>query len=62
MEKAFLVACVFYVSYIITGIIVKPDWEHVFSQFVHPTLSLHPSEMTMLIGVVGTTIAPWMQF
>jgi NRAMP (natural resistance-associated macrophage protein)-like metal ion transporter len=62
VEKAFLVACVFYVSYIITGIIVKPDWEHVFSQFAHPQLSLHPSEMTMLIGVVGTTIAPWMQF
>jgi NRAMP (natural resistance-associated macrophage protein)-like metal ion transporter len=62
VEKAFLVACVFYVSYIITGIIVKPDWEYVFSQFAHPQLSLHPSEMTMLIGVVGTTIAPWMQF
>jgi NRAMP (natural resistance-associated macrophage protein)-like metal ion transporter len=62
VEKAFLVACVFYVSYIITGIIVKPDWEHVFNQFVHPQLSLQPSEMTMLIGVVGTTIAPWMQF
>jgi Mn2+/Fe2+ NRAMP family transporter len=62
VEKAFLVACVFYVSYIITGIIVKPDWEHVFSQFAHPQLSLRPSEMTMLIGVVGTTIAPWMQF
>ena len=62
VEKAFLVACVFYVSYIITGIIVKPDWEYVISQFAHPQLSLHPSEMTMLIGVVGTTIAPWMQF
>jgi NRAMP (natural resistance-associated macrophage protein)-like metal ion transporter len=62
VEKAFLVACVFYISYIITGVIVKPDWEHVFNQFLHPQLSLHPSEMTMLIGVVGTTIAPWMQF
>jgi len=62
VEKAFLVACVFYVSYIVTGIIVKPDWEHVFTQFAHPQLSLQPSEMTMLIGVVGTTIAPWMQF
>jgi NRAMP (natural resistance-associated macrophage protein)-like metal ion transporter len=62
VEKAFLVACVFYVSYIITGIIVKPDWGYVFNQFLHPQLSLHPSEMTMLIGVVGTTIAPWMQF
>jgi len=62
VEKAFLVACVFYVSYIVTGIIVKPDWDHVVQQFINPTLSLRPSEMTMLIGVVGTTIAPWMQF
>jgi NRAMP (natural resistance-associated macrophage protein)-like metal ion transporter len=62
VEKAFLVACVFYVSYIITGIIVKPDWGHVFQQFLNPQLSLHPSEMTMVIAVVGTTIAPWMQF
>src|SRR5512136_2999949 len=62
VEKAFLVACVFYLSYIVTGIIVKPDWDHVVQQFISPTLSLRPSEMTMLIGVVGTTIAPWMQF
>jgi NRAMP (natural resistance-associated macrophage protein)-like metal ion transporter len=62
VEKVFLVACVFYVSYIITGVIVKPDWGNVFEQFLHPHLSLQPSEMTMLIGVVGTTIAPWMQF
>jgi NRAMP (natural resistance-associated macrophage protein)-like metal ion transporter len=62
VEKAFLVACVFYISYIITGIIVKPDWSHVFEQFLHPQLSLRPSETTMVIGLVGTTIAPWMQF
>jgi Mn2+/Fe2+ NRAMP family transporter len=62
VEKAFLIACVFYLSYIITGIIVKPDWEHVARQFLHPQLSLDPSEMTMVIGLVGTTIAPWMQF
>ena len=62
VEKVFLVACVFYISYVITGVIVKPNWGLVFEQFLHPKLSLHPSEMTMLIGVVGTTIAPWMQF
>jgi NRAMP (natural resistance-associated macrophage protein)-like metal ion transporter len=62
VEKAFLVACVFYISYVITGIIVKPDWGHVFKQFLKPQLTLQPSEITMLIGVVGTTIAPWMQF
>ena len=62
VEKVFLVACVFYVSYIITGVIVKPDWEHVFRQFINPQLSFHAGEMTMVIGLVGTTIAPWMQF
>ncbi len=62
VEKVFLVACVFYISYVITGIIVKPDWGHVFEQVIHPQLSFQPSEMTMLIGLVGTTIAPWMQF
>ena len=62
VEKAFLGACVFYIAYIITGIIVKPNWNHVLEQFLHPQLSLQPSEMTMVIGLVGTTIAPWMQF
>lgn len=62
VEKAFLIACIFYISYIITGIIVRPDWNHVADQFFHPQLTLQPSEMTMLIGLVGTTIAPWMQF
>lgn len=62
VEKAFLVACVFYISYIITGIIVKPDWSHVFEQFLKPDLSFETGEMTMVIGLVGTTIAPWMQF
>jgi NRAMP (natural resistance-associated macrophage protein)-like metal ion transporter len=62
VEKAFLVACVFYASYVITGIIVKPDWGQVFDQFANPRFSFEPAEMTMLIGLVGTTIAPWMQF
>ncbi len=62
VEKIFLVACLFYISYIITGVIVKPNWDNVIHEFLHPRLSLHPSEMTMVIGLVGTTIAPWMQF
>lgn len=62
VEKAFLVACVFYISYIITGVLVKPDWGDVFEQLLHPRLSFQSSEITMLIGLVGTTIAPWMQF
>jgi Mn2+/Fe2+ NRAMP family transporter len=62
VEKVFLVACVFYLSYIITGIIVKPNWTGVIDHFIHPQISFNPTEMTMVIGLVGTTIAPWMQF
>jgi NRAMP (natural resistance-associated macrophage protein)-like metal ion transporter len=62
VEKVFLVACVFYVSYIITGVIVKPDWGDVVDSFIHPQMSMTPAELTMVIGLVGTTIAPWMQF
>jgi len=62
VEKAFLVACVFYASYVITGIIVRPDWSRVLDSFVHPKLNFQPAEITMVIGLVGTTIAPWMQF
>jgi len=62
IEKVFLAGCVFYLSYIVTGIIVKPDWGHVAEQFLYPKLSLQPSEMTMVIGLMGTTVAPWTLF
>jgi len=62
VEKVFLGACIFYLAYIVTGIKVKPDWGHVFNQFLKPEFHLQPGEMTMVIGLVGTTIAPWMQF
>ncbi|MBM4341603.1 MAG: divalent metal cation transporter [Deltaproteobacteria bacterium] len=62
LEKIFLAGCVFYLSYIVTGIIVKPDWGHVAEQFLYPKLSLEPSEMAMVIGLMGTTVAPWTLF
>ena len=62
IEKVFLFACIFYLSYIITGIIVKPDWGTVAGRFLQPRLNLEPAEMTMMLGLVGTTIAPWTQF
>jgi len=62
VEKAFLVACLFYISYIISGFMVKPDWADITSAFLTPTIELTPQYLTMAVGVVGTTIAPWMQF
>src|SRR4030043_461814 len=62
VEKAFLIACVFYFSYIISGFLVKPNWREIMTSFVTPTIKFQVGWLTMAIGVVGTTIAPWMQF
>jgi NRAMP (natural resistance-associated macrophage protein)-like metal ion transporter len=62
VEKVFLVACVFYLAYIISGFMVRPDWAVIKTELLTPTLHFDPEFLTMTVGVVGTTIAPWMQF
>ena len=62
VEKVFLLGCVIYVTYIISGFLVKPDWKEAAIYSVTPKLMLEPGYIYMLIGMVGTTIAPWMQF
>ena len=62
VEKVFLFACVFYVTYVISGILVKPDWKEAAVYSVKPVWLLDAKYIEMLIGMVGTTIAPWMQF
>lgn len=62
VEKAFLWACVVYVAYIASGFLVRPDWKSAAIYSVRPVLILDPEYITMLIGMVGTSIAPWMQF
>ncbi|MBZ5582080.1 MAG: divalent metal cation transporter [Acidobacteriia bacterium] len=62
VEKIFLVACTIYITYIVSGILVKPDWKEAAIYSVKPKLMLDSEYIYMLIGLVGTTIAPWMQF
>jgi NRAMP (natural resistance-associated macrophage protein)-like metal ion transporter len=62
VEKVFLLACCLYVTYIISGFLVKPDWREAALYSVKPILIFDTGYITMLIGMVGTSIAPWMQF
>ena len=62
VEKVFLFATSLYVCYIISGILVKPDWREAALYSVRPVVMLDPGYITMLIGMVGTSVAPWMQF
>jgi NRAMP (natural resistance-associated macrophage protein)-like metal ion transporter len=62
IEKVFLFATALYVCYIVSGILVKPDWREAALYSVRPVLMVDPAYITMLIGMVGTSVAPWMQF
>ena len=62
VEKVFLFACSLYVCYIASGILIKPDWKEAAIYSVRPVLMLDPAYIAMLIGMVGTSVAPWMQF
>ena len=62
VEKVFLGACVFYVAYIVSGFLAKPDWGAVSREILTPRPDFSTAALTMVIGLVGTTIAPWMQF
>jgi NRAMP (natural resistance-associated macrophage protein)-like metal ion transporter len=62
VERVFLLACVFYVAYPISGVLANPNWTTALVSTMKPSASLHTSSLYMIIGLVGTTIAPWMQF
>jgi len=62
IEKVFLTAALFYISYIAAGIAVKPDPGEVAKALVVPTILPERGYMVMLIALLGTTITPWMLF
>ena len=62
VEKVFLAACVFYISYIFSAFLAKPDWTTALRQTVLPTFHFNGAYLVMLIGLVGTTVAPWQFF
>ncbi len=65
VEKIFLIASVFYIAYIVTGVLSGPNWHLALVE----TVKLPPRSVWrdhqyvyMTVGIIGTTIAPWMQF
>ncbi|HWX54980.1 MAG TPA: Nramp family divalent metal transporter [Verrucomicrobiae bacterium] len=65
VEKIFLTASFFYVCYIVAGFFAHPNWPDALRATVAPPsrhVFSNKGYIYMLIGVIGTTIAPWMQF
>ncbi len=62
VEKVFLLACVLYVAYVISGFLAHPDWKLALEGTFIPRMQFKTDLLYTIIGLVGTTIAPWMQF
>ncbi len=62
VERVFLGASAFYICYVISGWLAHPDWGGVLRATVTPSFSFQSAYLVMFVGVIGTTIAPWMQF
>jgi NRAMP (natural resistance-associated macrophage protein)-like metal ion transporter len=65
VEKIFLFASLFYVAYVISGVMAKPDWTAAALSTVTRPESRgfrNYGYLSMVIGLIGTTITPWMQF
>lgn len=62
IEKIFLILCLTFASYAISGIIVGPSWKEVLIASVKPTFIWDAEFLLMAIGVIGTTVTPWGQF
>src|SRR3989440_815019 len=65
VEKIFLSASAFYIAYIVSGVLAHPDWRAAtLSTVTRPESAgfRNYGYLSMVIGLAGTTIAPWMQF
>jgi NRAMP (natural resistance-associated macrophage protein)-like metal ion transporter len=61
-ERIFLIFSMSLLTYVISAIMGKPDWQEIGEAVIRPRMDMNTKSVTMVIGLVGTTIAPWMQF
>ncbi|HVB56563.1 MAG TPA: Nramp family divalent metal transporter [Candidatus Acidoferrales bacterium] len=62
VEKIFLVACGFYLSYVLSAVLAKPDWLLAARETALPSLHMNTGYLLMLTALVGTSVAPWQFF
>src|SRR5689334_14198068 len=62
VERILIVASLVYFTYPVSAFLAKPDWDLALKQTFVPTLSSNPAYLVVIVGLIGTTITPWMQF
>jgi NRAMP (natural resistance-associated macrophage protein)-like metal ion transporter len=62
VERIFLIACTVFLTYVVSAYLVHPPWGRILYETVSPSFDFKATYLMMIVGIVGTTIAPWMQF
>lgn len=62
LERIFLAVSLAFVTYIISGFLIRPEWPTVLRHAVVPSFRWDTHFLLLFVGMVGTTITPWMQF
>lgn len=62
VQQVFLVSGLLYLSYVISGVLAKPDWSLAARSVITPSIKFDAQYLLMSVAVVGTTITPWGQF
>jgi NRAMP (natural resistance-associated macrophage protein)-like metal ion transporter len=61
-ERIFLIFSVSLLTYVVSALMSEPHWDEIGSSIIHPQIQMNTQSFAMVIALVGTTIAPWMQF
>jgi len=61
-ERLFLVFSVSLLMYVVSALMGKPDWGEIGSSIIRPRMDFNETSLQVIVGIIGTTIAPWMQF
>jgi len=62
VEKIFLIACVFYLSYVGSAFLAKPNWLLAAKQTFVPEIHMNVGYLLVLTALIGTSVAPWQFF
>jgi Mn2+/Fe2+ NRAMP family transporter len=61
-ERIFLIFSASLLVYVISALMGHPEWHVIGHAIIKPQMEMDNATLTMVLGIVGTTIAPWMQF
>jgi Mn2+/Fe2+ NRAMP family transporter len=62
VERVLLILSMIYFAYPVSAFLARPDWKLALENTVIPQFNSDPGYLVMIVGLIGTTITPWMQF